>query len=279
MKYIVAVSGGVDSVVLLDKLVKRGEHELIVAHFDHGIRQDSAADAQFVAGLAKSYGLPFETKREELGEDASEELARNRRYAFLRGIAKKHSAVIVTAHHMNDIAETIAINVARGTGWRGLAVLASDICRPLLGMTKQEIIAYAKRHRLEWREDSTNASSVYLRNRLRVRLTDEDTVRQLAALRARQVELRDDIDHEIRRQLSTMNGTYSRYFFTHIDQAIAIELLRGVAAQALGHSLVRPQLDRALLAVKTARPGTVFPFGDARLMIGKKDFGLSVKAP
>jgi len=91
-KYVVAVSGGVDSAVLLDILSKKPGLDLIVAHFDHGIRDDSKSDAIFVANLAKEYNLPFETKREELGSDVSEEKARDRRYEFLRAVAKKHDA-------------------------------------------------------------------------------------------------------------------------------------------------------------------------------------------
>ena len=78
MKYLVAVSGGVDSVVLLDML-SGTDHALIVAHVDHGIREDSAADARFVAGLAKRYGLPFVSTELGLGVQASEEQARNGR--------------------------------------------------------------------------------------------------------------------------------------------------------------------------------------------------------
>lgn len=279
MKYLAAVSGGVDSVVLLHMLATAGEHELVVAHFDHGIREDSSEDARFVSGLAEKYSVPFEMRREELGSGASEELARARRYAFLRAAAKKHRATIVTAHHMNDIAETIAINVARGTGWRGVAVMAGDVYRPLLTMTKHEIIAYAESKGLDWREDSTNTSDAYLRNRLRQKLTDEDTTWQLAALRARQVELRDMIDTEVAKQLSAMEGQYSRYFFTHIDTVTASELLRGLAVQVLGYSLTRPQLERTLLAIKTAKPHTTFPFGGATLCLDKKTFSLSVKTP
>src|SRR5690606_14900643 len=112
----------------------------------------------------------------------------------------------------------------RGTGWRGVAVLDSDVYRPLLAMTKKDIVACATTRALEWREDSTNASDVYLRNRLRLKLTDEDMVLQLAALRARQVELKAAIDQEVRRQLDDTEGVYSRYFFTQCDRTVALEL-------------------------------------------------------
>ena len=113
--YVVAVSGGVDSVVLLDVFSKIKHHTLVVAHFDHGIRTDSVHDARFVEALAKKHTLTFETLREELGADASEEKARDRRYAFLRSVAKKYDGRIVTAHHSDDAVETIAINMSRGT--------------------------------------------------------------------------------------------------------------------------------------------------------------------
>ncbi|MFZ1301261.1 MAG: ATP-binding protein, partial [Candidatus Microsaccharimonas sp.] len=91
--YIVAVSGGVDSVVLLDMLARASSRlpspgpQYIVAHFDHGIRDDSRDDAQFVKHLAETYGLVYESERVELGVGASEELARTKRYEFLRGVA------------------------------------------------------------------------------------------------------------------------------------------------------------------------------------------------
>lgn len=259
MKYVVAVSGGVDSVVLLDTLVKSRQHELIVAHFDHGIRDDSADDARFVAGLASQYGLPYEMRREELGAGASEEFARDRRYIFLQGVVDKHEAAgIATAHHMNDVAETIAINAIRGTGWRGLAVLDRDgVIRPLLGMTKKEIIDYALQHSLEWCEDSTNDSDMYLRNRVRRKLTDESLVRKLAALRDQQVLLREKIHEELMRVVGHMSSPYSRYFFSQIEEVSAMECLQMVTSARL----TRPQTERLLLAIKTQKSGTRYDAG------------------
>ena len=112
---LVAVSGGVDSVVLLDMLA-RSEDRLVVAHVDHGIREESSEDAQFVEGLAHQYQVPFVSTRLELGLEASEDTARRARYAFLEAEAAKRGAVIVTAHHLDDVVGSVAINLIRGTG-------------------------------------------------------------------------------------------------------------------------------------------------------------------
>ena len=262
MKYLVAVSGGVDSVVLLDMLSK-SDHQLVVAHVDHGIREDSAADARFVAALAKHYNVPFVTTRFELGERASEEQAREARYGFLLEQAAKHGAIIVTAHHMGDAVETVAINLTRGTGWRGLAVLGrEEMYRPLLSFTKDQLRSYAHNARLEWVEDSTNQSDAYQRNRIRRKLTSLLTPRameQVMALRARQLQLRRDIARETARVVAGHGG--SRHFLTQIDEATALELLGYQIEQAGAARPTRPQLIRALHAVKTAKPGAVYQVG------------------
>ncbi|MES2876681.1 MAG: tRNA lysidine(34) synthetase TilS [Patescibacteria group bacterium] len=270
MKYIVAVSGGVDSVVLLDMLVKADEHELVVAHFDHGIRQESADDASFVAGLARRYGIRYETRREELGPNASEEQARIRRYTFLRELAEAESATIVTAHHKDDIIETIAINLIRGTGWRGLAVLGDlTVNRPLLGHGKQELYDYALQENLEWVQDATNQTETYLRNRIRRRLggMSDDQKHQFLDLWANQRELARLIDGE-----ALGLATDSRYFMTMIDDRCAIELLRHKLAE-YSLALTRPQRVRLLYAIKAARPGSTYEAG-AGIRVGftKREF-------
>jgi tRNA(Ile)-lysidine synthetase-like protein len=268
MKYLVAVSGGVDSVALLDMLVKRGGHQLIVAHFDHGMRPDSAADARFVEALAGRYKVPFATKREELGKNASEATARAHRYAFLHSEAEKTGAIIVTAHHLNDLVETVAINLRRGTGWQGLAVLGSlNIVRPLITMTKEELRDYALRQRLEWVEDSTNNEQKYLRNKLRAftSLLSDETQQKLLALRNKQVKLRDDIDKEATRFLKS-GREYNRYFFIVIEPEVALLLLRRAVECVTRKAPTRPQAMRALLAIKTARAGSTAQIGEGVLL-------------
>lgn len=257
-KYVVAVSGGIDSVALLNMLSHVPGHDIIVAHFDHGIRVDSADDAIFVARLAATYNYPFETKREELGEHASEDLARQRRYDFLRSVAAKYDAKIVTAHHADDAVETIAINLHRGTGWRGLAVLDSNIVRPLMAKKKSDLRHYAQTNNLQWREDSTNSSDIYLRNRLRPHIDglNSDSKQQLLQRRQKQIEHKKYIDTEVRRLIGP-GPHYSRYFFTHIPTVVAVECLRA-ATEA---KMTRPQLERALLAIKTAAPKSTYHAG------------------
>ncbi len=257
MKYIVAVSGGVDSVVLLDMIQKRIHSQIIVAHFDHGIRKESEADARFVEALAKQYQLPFQLRREELGSSASEELARNRRYEFLHKLAAEHEAKLITAHHQDDLVETVAHNFVRGTGWRGLAVFGDTrILRPLIAKTKNELYEYALNHNLEWVEDETNRQDTYTRNRLRKQLSklSSGDKKAVFTLYYRQHELAARIHSQL---VVTQDKTRSRYFMTMIDELVALELLRHITNGAL----TRPQLQRLLLAIKTYRAGTVCEAG------------------
>lgn len=275
MNYILAISGGVDSVVLLDMTV-RGElaslsspSELIVAHFEHGIRgDDSKADARFVERLSQKYRLKFEIGHGNLTEMASEDIARQARYKFLRKLAKQYDAQIVTAHHQDDVLETIAINLVRGTGWRGLAVMDSDVLRPLVNLRKAQIYRYALEHRLEYVEDATNHDRKYLRNRLRSKVCglNDDTKHRLIELRNEQLILK--------RALETESGRFvprnDRYFFIMINQEVAVELLR---AKTKG-ILTRPQLQDLLLFIKTARPGKRWRTLGIEIYVDRHDFGL-----
>ena len=110
--YVVAVSGGVDSMVLLDLLAKQPDIKLIVAHYDHGIRSDSKLDRELVASSAKKYKIPFVYESGNLGPGTSENQARIARYNFLRKVQKESKAdAIVTAHHQDDALETAILNI------------------------------------------------------------------------------------------------------------------------------------------------------------------------
>ncbi len=166
---LVAVSGGADSVVLLDVLVQtqrwhRGR--LRVATVDHGVRGGSAADADFVETLGHTMGLAVSRLRVR-PRGRSEAALRDARYAALRELG---ATVIVTAHHRDDQAETVLLHLVRGAGLGGLASMAwryNGVVRPLLDIPRVSLRAWLTWRGLSFREDPTNQSRDFLRNRLR----------------------------------------------------------------------------------------------------------------
>lgn len=173
MKKILAVSGGIDSMVLLERFFRDEPENIVVAHFNHGTRTSADLDEQFVFLRCKELKVPFETMKIMLGEGASEELARQKRYDFLYHVANKYGGEIYTAHHLDDLIESIAINLIRGTGWRGLTPFSDNrIHRPFIemGFYKADILRFAAGNKVLFREDPTNATDDYLRNRVRSKL-------------------------------------------------------------------------------------------------------------
>jgi tRNA(Ile)-lysidine synthetase-like protein len=267
MTYVVAVSGGVDSVVLLDILVQQTGHassrELVVAHFDHGIRHDSAQDRQFVERLAEFYELPFEYEAAQLGAGASEEAARKARYAFLRRVRDEHRArSIVTAHHEDDVFETAVINLLRGTGRRGLSSLRTtdELYRPLLKTPKKHILAYAKRHNLQWREDSTNSDTNYLRNYVRQVIMprfDETARQRLRELIGAAHDVNVQIDDLLakRLHLQPAGDMLDRRWFIMLPHAVAREIVAAWLRSLGILGFDRPMLERIVVSAKTYAPG------------------------
>ncbi len=264
-KIVVAVSGGVDSVVLLDFLVrffrnKNGqkwlEENLIVAHFEHGIRgKESQEDCEFVRRLAEKDRLKFEFKHGNLGENSSEERARNARYIFLRKIAKRENAIIFTAHHKNDLAETFALNLARGGGWRAVACFdSSDIERPFLRFSKSEIMKIAKEKGLEWREDSTNFSQKYTRNRIRknVKFSEEDLDR-IFKIWQKQIKIKYEIDVLVKDILPKISDgqKFEREFFCTNSDEVCYEILREIMIHQSGKIPLSKQVWDFLHAIRT----------------------------
>ncbi|MCL1876803.1 tRNA lysidine(34) synthetase TilS [Candidatus Saccharibacteria bacterium] len=269
MKYILAISGGVDSVVLLEKAAQREiltdavfPDDFIVAHFDHGIRGvDSTNDAEFVRELAADYGVKFVLEQGNLPADCNEQTAREKRHDFLRDAAAGQK--IVTAHHSDDLLETIIINLIRGTGWRGLAPMYNErIVRPLLDMTKTEIVQYAIENDLKWVEDETNFSSNYFRNRVRDFMIQIPTTkrRQFVELYEKQKKLRDEIEAEIAKY---DNLQLSRKFLIEIPEIVAIEILRTTTDGRLTY----PQLNRLLNFVKTAKAHKRTEYGKLKITV------------
>jgi tRNA(Ile)-lysidine synthase len=173
-KALVAVSGGADSVALLDLLVAaQGRHrlDLVVAHLDHGIHVHSARVAEQVVSLARSYDLPFELGAATLGSAASETTSRARRYAWLEATRARLGADhIFTAHHRDDQIETVLMRVLKGSGPAGLSGMApvtGRIVRPLLPFSRAELASHASEAGLPVWLDPANRDSRHLRSWIR----------------------------------------------------------------------------------------------------------------
>ncbi len=278
--YIVAVSGGVDSVVLLELLCQLPNLTLIVAHADHGIREESGRDAAFVEKLCHERNLKFVSTELKLGKDASEDEARQARYAFLREVLKSEGArAIITAHHQDDVIETAIMNLLRGTGRRGLTSLGSqsDIIRPLLDISKAQIVSYATEQSITWVEDATNQDATYTRNQIRHGLLSgasdewkESFVDKLKALR----HINAQLDHEIAGLLSYRfkdKAVVDRSWFVKLDHMLACECMYGIVRKLKVSNIDSAMIERLTLALKAARPGSKIDVnGDIFALITKR---------
>jgi len=212
---LVAVSGGPDSVALLHLLLEVRDElgfRLDVAHLDHGLRgEEGAEDAAFVRELAADCGLTLHSRRMDLRARHAEEggsleaLSRRERYAFLdeaRAVAGAHW--IATGHSANDQIETFLMNLLRGAGPRGLGgmlpVGPGPLCRPLLGVWRDEILAFLEENNLPYRLDSSNEDPSLTRNRIRHRLVpllEEEFDPSVLRTLARESQLMNELDEHL----------------------------------------------------------------------------------
>lgn len=182
-RFLLTVSSGVDSVVLFD-LFKKSELNFVVAHCNFNLRgKESDGDQQFVESLAENskvdcFVRSFIHDNSIQSEPESTQMwARRVRYQWFSELKKELGCdYVVTAHHSDDNLETVLLNMARGTGVSGLSGISdlnNDLLRPLLIFKKEEIKLYASQEGLAWREDSSNASLKYKRNKVRHELVEQ----------------------------------------------------------------------------------------------------------
>ena len=177
-KILIACSGGLDSVVL-SRLFKELNYDISLAHCNFSLRgKESDEDEKFVILLADKLSIPifnkkFNTKAYKIKHKLSTQVAaRQLRYQWFEEVCTEHSFdYLATAHHLDDDLETFLINLSRGTGLRGLIgipLINEKIIRPFLNFPRADILQYAKEKNSPWREDSSNQTSDYLRNKLRI---------------------------------------------------------------------------------------------------------------
>jgi tRNA(Ile)-lysidine synthase len=290
-RVLVAVSGGVDSSVLLHALAQLADAralELAAGHVNHGLRgADAEADEACAADLAGRLGIPFAVRRVEpralrAGAAASrarptlQEAARTLRRAALRELASELGCTrVATAHTLDDQAETVLMRLFRGAspaGLGGIAERSSDgvFVRPLLAVPRAEIERYARERGLSWREDASNRDPRYARGRLRgsgltaiaSSLNPQwlRAVGQMAEAQRRESAWIDEqVEAEAQRWLRPEAGglALSRAGFAALPQPIARRLLR-LALRALGgaRDVSRAQLERSAAFLHSAEPGS-----------------------
>lgn len=176
-KILVAVSGGPDSISLLNILHELG-YNICTAHVNHGLRENAENDEKYVTKFCKVRNIPCFIKKVKLKEIESdmttEELGRKIRYEFFDEIMKQENCTkIATAHNANDNAETVLMNMIRGTGLSGLKgidISRNKIVRPLLEITRAEIEEYCHKENLKPCHDESNDETIYTRNKVRLEL-------------------------------------------------------------------------------------------------------------
>jgi tRNA(Ile)-lysidine synthase len=267
---VVGVSGGADSVCLLHVLWRLAEAwrlELHVAHVDHGLRPSAGGDREFVGALAARFGLPFhpvvlDPQALRADKQGLEAAARVARYRFLAQVACEVSGsagsgpCVAVAHHADDQAETLLLRLVQGSGLRGLGGLrpvtvvpladggpAVRLVRPLLGVRRTDILAYAERHALAFVEDETNADTRFVRNYLRhvvlpslaaLNPNISTTLARSAELLAAEAVRAEAEDGQTLARLLVEPPTGARVVLDLVQwQALSLAARRGVLRQAL----------------------------------------------
>ena len=276
---LVAVSGGPDSVALLDLLVStRPRHglELVAAHLDHGIHRDSGRVADEVAGLTTRLGVPLIRGRLRLGAGAGETVARARRHRWLGAARRRAGAdLIFLAHHADDQSETVLMRTLRGSAPAGLAAIRAArgrLRRPLLAATRAELRAHCETRGLGWWDDPANHDPAHLRSwiresllpAVRKRLPDADrALRAVAEAAADDLAAWDAVlellpglgPREERDGASVVARALAGY-----DSALARAALRGLARRA-GCPLGPARAARVVAWLGGAERGGSLPLG------------------
>ena len=290
---LVALSGGADSsalLVLLAEYEKESGAPLSVAHVDHKLRGTASdADREFCRALAERYELPFYLLEADVAALANEhrrgveEEARQVRYDFFASLMREHHIpLLATAHNADDNAETLLFHLARGSGLRGLCGIPAvrqfeggKIIRPLLGVSKAEILAFCKRQGIDYVTDDTNSDITYARNRIRHKVLPE-----LAEVNSGVLGNLSRLCASLRQDEDFLNRSAADFISRHESNgALALEALKdahpAIAARAVASLLSRVtddvravHIDAILSLAKSAIPHSSLDLGDgAKAMV------------
>lgn len=268
---------------------------VVVAHFNHKLRPSADEDEKFVKEICRKNNVRFEVGflKVKPGEKISEERARIERYNFLNNLKNRlelespEPVEIYTAHHLDDLTETVAINLLRGTSWRGLTPFSSNVHRPFIQdwdilkpESKADILTFAARNHVHFRQDPTNFEPDFLRNRIREKLSalepgeKYELNQKIRYLYQRQLKIRQEIegilsefiDEDFKKQ-----GIIKREWFFDLDEKVALEFLRYLLGLK-NISLTGPKLKDFLTAIKTYSPEKKFNLPNDKLITIHKTY-------
>lgn len=281
----VAVSGGIDSMVLLHVLRALG-HSCHVAHVDHGLRgPESDADREFVVAHCAELGVPCTVRqvdvksRASMSDESTQMAARALRLGWFKELAASGPGRVALAHHADDAMESFFLGLMRGLGaggWSGIRPRTDIFLRPLIEVERSTIVGYAEEHGIPWREDASNADSTYLRNRVRHELlplfdqwrpgTRHNLNRNMRLFAELDLLARAAGAEVIRKARTDADGVVRVPFAAVLDQAPLIVL----------HRLLRDKgfhpdrIGDILSAIRDERTGSRFP-GDGVEVIVDRD--------
>lgn len=261
-KVVLAFSGGPDSVYLLYRLLELDHFKIVIAHLNHKLRgKDSDLDEEFSKNIAKKHNLLYESVSFDIKKYAKEnslnieEAARIKRYEFLRSIKEKHDAkYILTAHHADDNLETFLLNFLRGSGLNGLKSMQfinKDLVRPLLYTSKEKILQYLTKNKIEYRIDKSNSDTSLKRNKLR-----HEVIPKLK-------ELQPDLINVSCRNLENISEIHSFINNKAEDNALTKEILTNLYKNLYGSTknFTSSQIDKLLNLIKETKTGKKVEFG------------------
>lgn len=286
-RILLTVSGGVDSMVLLSLFVRSG-YRVGVAHCNFQLRgEESDEDEVSVAAEAARYGVPFYNRRfdtagemERTGE-SMEMAARRLRYAWFDALSREQGyTAIAVAHHADDSVETFFINLLRGTGLKGLTGISTQlgrIIRPLLFASRKEIVEYAVANRIPFREDSSNRSTKYLRNKIRLGLIPRireinpkftDLMRRnLSRLGDAQLFI-DRAIERIRAEAVTSENGFDTILLERIDPTLPLQFVI-YELLSTGYGFKGDVIDALCRAVEQQNPGRRFYARDRMAVVDR----------
>jgi len=284
---LLAVSGGVDSMVLLHLFQSLPQFSIAVAHCNYKLRAESDTDATFIKSHCQKKEIPYFEKVFETIEESNkaktgiQETARKLRYSFFNEVcATNQFCYIATAHHQNDSAETILFNLTRGSGSKGIQgipPITNNILRPLINFSKTDIQSYAQLNKIDFREDSSNRKNDYSRNKIRnmvIPILNEINPQVLNHITqlGKQISL---MDKYINDQLSKSNVEVIQSFESHreinLSSHKASEFLSLYINHFIGHhDLSFSQIQNLIEAYRCGKSGVRF-LGKQNIYIVSRD--------